>query len=218
MSYKLGGLVFTSKEKIKKHMQGIIASHNLGDTITDLVAVDLLRFHPDWAIKSVGIVRLFLGRIYVDHARVYSTNILIERQDYPGGMDISWKYCIACLNQSTITKQFLFNDHKDKVKQAARGAILEQIEPYRVKGLHVDHCYPRTFARLLYLFMRILSLKFQDIDLNEVDGVNGGVAWADKLLIIKWQSFHQRLAKLRTITPEENQCQLTYPINWSKML
>lgn len=50
---------FYQQRKIKKHMQGIIASHNLGDTITDLVAVDLLRFHPDWAIKSVGIVRLF---------------------------------------------------------------------------------------------------------------------------------------------------------------
>lgn len=217
MSYKLGGLVFTSKEKIKKHMQAVIASHTLGDTITDLVAVDLLRFHPDWLMKSTAMTRLFLGKIYVDHARVYSTNILIERQDYPGGMDISWKYCIDCLKINATTQQFLLKDHKDKVKQAARGAILEQIEPYRVKGLHVDHCYPRTFARLLYLFMRISCLKFQDIKLNEVDGINGGVSWSDKILIIKWQSFHQRLAKLRTITPEENQRQLIYPIDWSKM-
>jgi len=218
MPYSLGGVTFQSKDKIKKHVQSVIKSLNIGDTITDQVLHELLTYHPEWNEKSKGLKRLYLGRIYVAHARVYSTNVLIERDDCPGGMDISWNYCIKdCLNRNPLSADLLIGDHIIKVKAAARGAILEQIEPYRSKSMHVDHCYPRTFSRLLFLFMKLHKLKFSDIEIESVDGVAGGVKWKDKLMIELWQRFHARLAKLRVLTPDENQKQFVYPINWSKV-
>jgi hypothetical protein len=218
MPYSLGGVTFQSKDKIKKHVQSVIKSHNIGDTITDKVLHELLTYHPEWFEKSKGLKRLYLGRIYVAHARVYSTNVLIERDDCPDGMDISWNYCIKdCLNRNPLSPDLLLDDHIIKVKAAARGAILEQTEPYRSKGMHVDHCYPRTFSRLLFLFMKLHCLKFSQIEIESVDGISGGVAWKDKSIIEQWQAFHLRLAKLRVLTPNENQKQPVYPINWSKV-
>ena len=218
MTYQLGGQSFQSKDKIKKHIQSVIKSHQIGDTVNDAVLTDLLLLHPDWHEKSQGMKRLYLGRIYVEHARVYSINILIERDDCPGGMDISWNYCIKdCLNRNPLDPSLLLNDHIHKVKAAARGAVLDQIESYRLNGMHVDHCYPRTFARLLYLFLKIYGLKFSDIKVESIDGAKGGVKWADAVTIQKWQAFHRRFAKLRVLTPEENQSQKNYPINWSNL-
>ena len=218
MPYRLGGTTFQSKDKIKKHVQSVIKSHAVGDTVDDPVLNDLLTYHPEWNEKSKGLKRLYLGRIYVAHARVYSTNVLIERDDCPDGMDISWNYCIKdCLNRNPLSPDLLLDDHIIKVKAAARGAILEQIEPYRLKGMHVDHCYPRTFSRLLFLFMKLYKLNFAHIEIESVDGVAGGVKWKDKLLVELWQGFHARFAKLRVLTPDENQKQPVYPINWSKV-
>lgn len=218
MAYQLGGQTFQSKDKIKKHIQSVIKSHQIGDTVSDQVLADLLLLHPDWDEKSQGMKRLYLGRIYVEHARVYSINILIERDDCPDGMDISWNYCIKdCLNRNPLNSNLLLNDHIYNVKAAARGAILDQIEPYRFNGMHVDHCYPRTFARLLYLFLKIYGLKFSDIKLESIDGAKGGIKWADSAIVKNWQAFHLRFAKLRVLTPEENQSQKNYPINWSNL-
>jgi hypothetical protein len=218
MPYTLGGITFQSKDKIKKHVQSLIKSHKIGDTIDDPVLNDLLTYHPEWGEKSKGLKRLYLGRIYVAHARVYSTNVLIERDDCLDGMDISWNYCIKdCLNRNPISPDLLLNDHIIKVKAAARGAILEQIEPYRLKGMHVDHCYPRTFSRLLFLFMKLHKLTFLQIEVESIDGVTGGVTWKDKSMLQSWQAFHARLAKLRVLTPDQNQKQPIYPINWSKL-
>jgi len=218
MPYSLGGVTFQSKEKIKKHVQSVIKSHDIGETIIDPVLLELLTYHPEWDQKSKGLKRLYVGRIYVAHARVYSTNVLIERDDCPGGMDISWNYCIKdCLNRNPLRPDLLLEDHIAKVKSAARGAILDQIEPYRLKGMHVDHCYPRTFSRLLFLFMKLHKLKFSEIEIESVDGVAGGVAWKDKSTIKFWQAFHARLARLRVLTPSENQKQSVYPIDWSKV-
>lgn len=218
MTYQLGGQSFQSKDKIKKHIQSVIKSHQIGDTVNDAVLTDLLLLHPDWHEKSQGMKRLYLGRIYVEHAGVYSINILIERDDCPSGMDISWNYCIKdCLNRNPLDPSLLLNDHIYKVKAAARGAVLDQIESYRLNGMHVDHCYPRTFARLLYLFLKIYGLKFSDIKVESIDGAKGGVKWADAVTIQKWQAFHRRFAKLRVLTPEENQSQKNYPINWSNL-
>lgn len=218
MPYSLGGVTFQSKDKIKKHVQSVIKSHCIGDTIIDPVLKDLLTYHPEWSEKSKGLKRLYLGRIYVAHARVYSTNVLIERDDCPGGMDISWNYCIKdCLNRNPLNPDLLIDDHISQVKAAARGAILEQIEPYRLKGMHVDHSYPRTFSRLLFLFMKLNGLKFSQIEIESIDGISGGVAWKDKSLVKLWQAFHNRLARLRVLTPEQNQKQPTYPIDWSKV-
>lgn len=218
MAYQLGGQTFQSKDKIKKHIQSVIKTHQIGDTITDAVLADLLLLHPDWHEKSQGIKRLYLGRIYVEHARAYSLNVLIERDDCPNGMDISWNYCIKdCLNRNPLGPDLLLDDHIYKVKAAARGAVLNQIEPYRTSGMHVDHCYPRTFARLLYLFLRVYSLKFTDINIESTDGASGGVRWADSKVVKHWQTFHLRFARLRVLTPQENQAQRNYPINWSKL-
>jgi len=218
MAYQLGGQTFRSKDKVKKHIQSVVNSHQIGDTVTDAVLTDLLLLHPDWDQKSQGMKRLYLGRIYVEHARVYSINILIERDDYPNGMDISWNYCIRdCLNRNPLNSDLLLNDHIYNVKAAARGAILDQIEPYRFNGLHVDHCYPRTFARLLYLFLKTHKLKFLDIKVKSIDGANGGVRWADFEIVKQWQSFHLRFARLRVLTLQENQAQKNYPINWSNL-
>lgn len=218
MAYRLGGQSFQSKDSIKKYVQNVIKSHSIGQTIDDAVVAELLSLHPDWQQKSKGMKRLYLGRMYVEHARVYSSNVMIERDDCPNGMDISWNYCIKdCLNRNPLTPKLLLDDHIAKVRAGARGAILDQIEPYRVNGMHVDHQYPRTFSRLLFLFMKLHRLRFVDIPVAGTAGPNAGIKWSDNTQLRNWQAFHRRFAKLRALTPSENQCQPTYPIDWSSL-
>jgi hypothetical protein len=213
--YLLGGRQFQSKQAIRQHMRQFIAAQPLDANVTDPVAVDLLKKHPQWAEKSAGMIGLAIGEIDVAIASTKCKTIVIEKAD--GIVDISWSKLIDRLQLDGSLRQL---DQKAEnlqmIKVAARAAIQYQI--YKVKkipGDHIDHIYPRTFDRLLFLFLQWWGQPVEAIKINDPSGAKFQPHFECWEIETNWQIFHERVARLRAITAAENMAARKYPVNWS---
>lgn len=216
-SYRLGGTVFAGKESIRSHVRDVIYGSSLGDQVEDPVLIHLLSLHPDWPEKSRGMQRLVIGEIEIEAAKTKSKNVLIEKLD--GVMDISWRWPLDLLKpDGTLREVDKRRDWLTKIKHAARGSIASQIATIQTDlGQEVDHVYPRTFDRLLFLFLKWWKTPLLDIELEYVEGAVHAVKFADWEVDTYWYMFHERVARLEAVDARVNRQAPIYPVDWSRL-
>lgn len=213
--YQLGGLPFQSKDTIRQHIRRFIASQPIGAPVADPVLVDLLQKHPNWQAKSWGMTGLVIGEIEVAHASTKCKTVVIAK---PGGhVDITWSRLIDRLQHDGSLRQV---DERSeslfKIKVAARAAIQHQIiEIDKMPGDHIDHVYPRTFDRLLFLFLKWWGVPIADIKVSDPTGLKVQLAFECWDLETNWQIFHGKLARLRAVPAAVNMAAPVYPVDWS---
>lgn len=214
-SYVLAGQLFRTKRDIKQYVRTVIDETPVGDSIDNPVIYSLLQVHPDWDKKSLGIRRLYADRMSIEQVKATHKTILIERSD--DVMDISWNWCIELLKKDGTARQLDPRiDHLAKIKHAARIAVQYQIDKIeKLPGEEVDHAYPRTFNRLLYIFLRWWDVPLMDIQIDAKEGSIGGYLFSDWEIESEWCHWHQRLARLRAIPAEQNRAGRLYHVNWS---
>jgi len=211
-TYTLGGINFTSKESIKKHVQSIFASYREGDRLTpqdEKFVRDLIEWHPS-ASQKIG--------CGIDHIKIHvpkpwtTKGFLIVRAN---GTTTDFSYRV-CLYPQLADKQV-------KVQAAFRRAIAYQVAEFKKNAFantqtvfcpvsqrfitwqeaHVDH-YPTPFIDLFEDYIRSNNLSTNDIallpsqDNKHVDGL------ADPRLEMDWQRWHIERAQLRIVDSTEN--------------
>jgi hypothetical protein len=215
--YVIGGRPFRSKQEVKQYVRGFISASEVGQTVTDAAIQGLLRIHPDWEKKSTGMNRLCIDEIHVAHLNTSHKSILIERHD--GLMDISWNWCIDLLTKEGVARKYSNrSDHLAKVKNAARATIQDQINQIpKQPGEEIDHIYPRTFNRILFLFLKWWSVPIMNIGVLCSEGSECAYSFEDWEIESNWWEWHQRLARLRAIPAHENRRAPVYPVDWSRL-
>lgn len=215
--YTLAGRRFTSKASIKTHVRQYVGSVEIGSEVKDGVLIELLKKHPQWNEKSHGMTRLIIGNTWVEHASVYQKGVLIEKAvDH---VDITWSRLVDRLQADGSLRHV---DHRAenlrKIKLAARAAIQDQIlQVPKNPGDHVDHIYPRTFDRLLYLFLRWWNEPIETIAVADPEGLIIQPRFECFELEDSWSAFHQRVARLRAVPPAVNMAARVYPVNWNNL-
>ena len=213
--YQLGGLSFQSKDLIRRHVRQFIASRPIGAPVADPVLVDLLQKHPGWEAKSSGMTGLVIGEVEVTHARTKCKTVVIAK---PGGyVDITWSMLIDRLqHDGSLRHVDERSENLFKIKVAARAAIQHQIlEVDKTPGDHVDHIYPRTFDRLLFLFLKWWDVPIADIRVSDPAGLKYQPKFECWDLETNWQIFHGKLARLRAVPAAVNMAAPVYPVDWS---
>lgn len=216
-TYQLAGTTFTTKDQIRQYVRSFIDTSDIDQLVNDPVILHLLSIHPEWHIKSAGMISLLIGKIYIPHAKTSSKNVLIATAD--GHVDISLRWCIDLLQHDGTARVYdKRKDHLAKIKSAARTAIGDQIfaVPKRL-GEEIDHIYPRTFDRLLYLFLKWWAQPIMEIQIDDPPGAAVKQSFADWEIDMQWQLFHKAVAKLRAIPAEVNRVARVYPVNWSNL-
>jgi hypothetical protein len=214
-SYALAGQLFRTKREIKQYVRAVINETPVGGTIDNPVIYSLLQVHPDWDKKSLEMRRLYADRLSIEQVKATHKTILIERSG--DVMDISWNWCIELLKKDGTARKFDPRiDHLAKIKHAARVSIQYQIDKVeKLPGEEIDHIYPRTFNRLLYLFLRWWGASLMDIQIDSKEGVISAYLFNDWEIESEWCHWHQRLARLRAIPAEQYRAARLYHVNWS---
>jgi len=211
--YILGGSSFKTKKEIKCYIQKLISKLKHGDRVSDPVLLDLLSKHPEWNQKSFGYEKVELrDEFKPEFGKKCKILYVIGEKDN----DISWAKIIPLLNKDgSIKEKSKSQDSLDEFKLAARIAVSDQIDAVRQPGLEVDHEHPRTFASLLWLFMKINRYKISKVEISSPDGILR--VFADEQFKLKWQNFHLRHSRLRAISPEEHKKQPIDTPNWKEV-
>lgn len=217
MTYDLGGKQFRNKDQLRQHVRNLIASLPVGAVVNDPVITSLLSKHPQWEEKSKGMIRLVIGEIEVVHATTLCKTVVIQRPD--GVMDITWSRLIDRLKKDGSLRQV--SDRREnlsKIKVAARAAVEYQVrQVVRVQGQEIDHIYPRTFDRLLFLFLKWWAVPIESITIEDPAGEQVNMRFACWELETHWQLFHERLARLRAVPAAVNASAPIYPVDWSTL-
>lgn len=215
--YMLGGQPFRSKNTIKQYIRGFIAAQPLGETVADSILTELLQKHPNWDEKSRGMERLAIGEVKVPHASTKCKTVVIERPD--ATVDITWSRLVDRLQHDGSLRHV--DDRSEnlvKIKTAARAAIQYQIlKVSKDPGEHIDHIFPRTFDRLLFLFLKWWGVPVASIKIDDPIGNVIGLRFNCWDLETNWQMFHERVARLRAVPPAVNMAARVYPVNWSEL-
>lgn len=214
MPYSLGGKTFSCKKSLKHHIRAFIEATPLGATVTDSVLLELLPKHPQWRQKTLGMTRLIVGMAFVQHANIMQKSVLIEKGvDH---CDISWSKLVDRLQRDGSLRHV--SDRMEslaKIKLAGRAAVQDQInQMQRQIGDHIDHAYPRTFDRLLYVFLKWWGEPIASIKVEDPEGIIIQPRFACWELEDSWASFHQRTARLRAVPSAVNMAARIYPVNW----
>jgi hypothetical protein len=211
----LGGKPFPSKSSIKQHFRQVISSQPLGSPVCDPIVIDLLQKHPKWETKSAGMTGLVIGEVEVVHASTKCKTVVIQKPD--GYEKITWSRLVDRLEYNGTLK-YIDNKKENlfKIKVAARAAIQDQIlGVQKLPGEHIDHVYPRTFDRLLFIFLKWLSVPIAEIKIKDPSGSRVEIVFDDADITYHWQQFHKKIARLRAISEAENMAAPIYPVNWS---
>lgn len=213
--YQLGGLPFQSKDTIRQYVRRFIASQPIGAPVADPVLIDLLQKHPNWQSKSSGMTGLVIGEIEVAHASTKCKTVVIAKTG--GHVDITWSRLIDRLQHDGSLRQVdERGENLFKIKVAARAAIQHQIlKVDKMPGDHIDHVYPRTFDRLLFLFLKWWGVPIADIKVSDPTGLKVQPAFKCWDLETNWQIFHGKIARLRAVPAAVNMAAPVYPVDWS---
>lgn len=221
--WTLAGMTFRTKEDVRRHVQAYINQTPYGDQVTDPVMLHLLRGNTEWQQKSAGMVEIVMAEI-TTRGTLTSKNALIKRAD-GSEAHISWRWPLEHLNPDGSFRQVDWRrDCLFRIKETAREAVLDQIGAARRRldcpdGHEIDHRYPRTFDRLLFLFLKWWSVPLAEIEVESVEGSDRRNVFADWELEANWLSFHERVTRnhLRPLAPYDNQRAPKYPVDWSRL-
>lgn len=201
--YIISGQAFGTKEAIKDHVRRVRRETKFGDAIQDPVVLSLLRLHPQWSEKSVGMTAVSVDMLKGSPAGGYTKEIVILRGDLPF-MDISWHHIIKAMKPGGGVE--FKSDHLDELRKAARFSIEPQLQPLRPPGMVIDHVFPWTFEQLLFDWFRAHPelRKISDVRITGNDGAEVVRSWDSTKLERDWIEYHRRYAQLEPVTKEEH--------------
>lgn len=212
MKYSLGGLSFSSKDAIKRHVQSIFAKYEVGARLTDCDFVfvrDLLEWHPS-ASQKIG---CGVDRIEVHIPEPWtSKGFLIARID-GSTTDFSYRICLQPKKAQAWVDYLA----------ACRKAIVPQVSGFKIEAFrnrekvwcevteswltwddaHVDH-FPVPFIDLVERFKTEQGLELESISYYGHGDNETFVALADPSLEKQWAEWHLKNAKLRVIDGRAN--------------
>ncbi len=199
--FVIAGEAFTSKKALTGRVRGILHESPIGP-VRDQDAQFLrafFRWHPNPDKRAHEIVEVHVGR-----SELGSRCFLLVRHD--GSVtDASYKKPLQALCNAPV--------HKISLAQAMRAAIQDQVNEFRARhpepekaydttNYHVDHGWPRTFKRLVEVFLSEQGFQFDDIQLASKDLQAG--AELPEPLRSRWCEFHAKHARLRLLPRDVN--------------
>jgi len=195
-------LGFNRKSDIEKKIRSIVNTVPLHTPLNDdntLFLINVLRHHHQFDQKMGGEINMkqLEIRINQDDGYAPTRGIWIVKKDNTS-VGISWPTALEPGGGSSKKKD---------VCQAARYEISDQILDFRVQPsflcelcnesitagidvVHVDHIKP--FDELFKLFMKTLSITYDDIDTENR-------LFIDRKLASQWSYFHKEQATLRIV-------------------
>lgn len=210
-TYLLNGITFTSKDAIKKHVQGIFAAYKEGQSLNaddQKFVLALLEWHPHASQKiGVGVASV---RIHIP--KPWTTKgFLLVRVD-GSTTDFSYK---VCLNPKLA-------DQTVKFAAACRRAIAWEVAEFKRSTFgeeqtvwcseemreitksesHVDH-YPVPFCDLVDQYVAQTGIERKNVGFIEGDNV-AVVKFSDPLLEQDFANWHRQNAQLRIISGKAN--------------
>lgn len=211
----LGGVAFATKtmatERIKHILHETTPSCRLQGEAEAIIR-DLVDLHPQAEEKiGCGINRIEVRTNHVNGAS--HPGFWIVRVD-GSEIDFSYKNCVNGAKPSP----------KTQFSRACRQAIQSHIsvererffaeaiaptcaltgEPLQPRAIHVDHCPPCTFARIVDAFIALYGI---DVEAEGLIGVDSLIVptLADPVMRDRFVQFHNNHAKLRVISKDANQ-------------
>ena len=195
-------LGFNNRTDIEKKLRSIVNIVPLHTPLNDdntLFLINVLRHHHQFEQKMGGEVNMkqLEIRINKDDGYAPTRGIWIVKKDNTS-VGISWHTALQPSGGSS---------KKQDVCQAARYEINDQILDFREKTsslcelcndpitvgidiVHVDHI--KLFDELFKLFMKTLSITYNDIDTENR-------LFIDRNLALQWSQFHKEHATLRVV-------------------
>ena len=213
MAYQLGGRNYTSKASILARARQIKDSHKPGDQLEGeelAFMLSLLCWHPSAVDKiGVGIRAIWIrANPMLGHNEFY-----LWRVDQTG-TEFSYKKCVYPATPEAYFKQacrvavasdlIRYRDYKLSEKAVVRCEFTGEI--LKIHNSHVDHVPPKTFARLIEVFVRIEKLDMRKV---EVAGKHKDncfrITIANDILRERWITFHSDHATVRLISKTANE-------------
>jgi Protein of unknown function (DUF3223) len=199
--FVIAGERFASKRAVSDRVRGILHERPLGPVQgqDERFLKAFFRWHPNPDKRAHEISTVRIGR-----SKPGARCFLLVRHD--GTVcDASYKKPLQALTNAPV--------RKISITQAMRAAIQYQINDFRAShpdpeqaydtlNFHVDHEYPRTFKRLVEVFLSEQGLEFNDIELASKDFQAG--AELPEPLRSRWCVFHLKHARLRLLPREVN--------------
>jgi hypothetical protein len=221
-AYCLAGHVFATKEALKQKIRAVRDRTPLGGGIDDAVVLHLLRMHPQWAEKSVGMTAVGTAMVKGSPSAPPQKQIVLLRGDQEP-MDISWSKLVARLQpDGSLRHPTEAREALEELRAACRQLIEPQLSPLRQPGMHVDHVFPRTFERLLFDWVqginRRAGVRVRDIRVASNDGLVVARGLEDPRLESQWVNHHEIHADLELVTPEEHATRPVPRMNWEPLL
>lgn len=220
--YRFAERVFPTKESIKDHIRRVRDQTPLGCAIDDEVVARLLRLHPQWDEKAVGMTAIGTAMVK-GHPSAFPQKqiVLLRGDDEP--MDISWAKLVARLQpDGSLRHPTDAREALDELRKACRQLIEPQLAPLRRPGLHVDHVYPWTFERLLFDWVQRMrqraGLSVRDLKVVSNDGLNVVRRFENPEHARLWTFYHLIHCSLEAITPEEHARRPVLRMDWDPLL
>jgi hypothetical protein len=198
--YVVGGEGFANKKALTERVRRILHQSPPGPVCGQdgRFLRGFFRWHPSPSKRAHEVVEVRVGR-----SELGSRCFLLVRRD--GTVcDASYKKPLQALTNAPVKKI--------SVVQAMRAAIQPQINEFRAAhpdpelaysdAYVVDHKYPRTFKRLVEVFLSEQGFDFDDIALVSKD-FQAGAELPDPLRS-RWCAFHAKHARLRLLPREVN--------------
>lgn len=210
----LGGVAFRTKTSAMERVRAVLHDTPRGIPLTgedDALIRDLLELHPE-APEKIG---CGVRHIEVRTNRVNGAShpgFWVVRQDGTS-IDFSYKNCLSGKKPNG----------KDQFARACRQAIQMHVNeerrrffaeavvptcaltgtPISLGSVHVDHCPPCTFARIVDAFISLYGVDLEDPNLLDPDSLIVPTL-ADPVLRDRFVQFHNNHAKLRVISIDAN--------------
>jgi hypothetical protein len=204
----INGVQFSSKDKAKKHISGILGMYKNGQRLHfdhESFMRSVLDFHPDRERKiGAGVAYIFVKRAET----FWSKGFCVKRVD---GSEDMFSF-LECLSPYTKLS---------KIKSAMRNAVRTDINIFRVRAFfdgmvcpingerldvntcHVDHIPPVTFAKIAKDFIDSEGLDIDAVELDSGNGVEGDY-FIDSSLEQRFIDYHNSVARLRLLSKAGN--------------
>jgi hypothetical protein len=212
MAYVVGEEVHTTKTALTERCRRILASTPDRQPVTEADAeflFALFQYHDEWSHKASGGVSEISTQ-----TTVHGTRCFVLRKHSGEQVDVSFPHAIRLIPSSRTTE--LQPQALRDFRSAARAAVRVQIYAFRDQALQqaqscpitgeqltrdnvaVDHSPPGTFDQLLFEYCRERCINPLTVSV----GSEGGVVavFDDPTLTQDWQSYHERLARLRLLS------------------
>ena len=235
--YIINNKEFKNKGAITEHFRGILHNSKVGKPLEHIDFMDvceLLKHHIEYD-KKVGIG---IKSITIEFHKDLLTNKIAKYPHFQinridgSSIDFSFVKSISYINSGKT----IYSEHFSDIKKCMRFIVKPQIDDFRdkcfskktylvcpilninfsIKTCHIDHAPPKTFDVLIFDFLNENNLKFNDIEIHEINGIFS--TFKDIELREKWFNYHKEFAILRATHQAGNLSQKKVNIDWSCLI